>query len=67
MSCYGFAFVPIVSEQYYLPNTVEDMLQVAHGESALGDTIREGLVCRSLDGKKSFKAVDPEFLLKYGG
>jgi hypothetical protein len=31
----------------------------------LGNTIREGLVIRSLDGKTSFKAVDPLFLIKY--
>ena len=28
---------------------------------------REGIVFRSLDGKKSFKAVDNEFLVKYHG
>lgn len=67
VSCFDLDFVPIVSEKYFLPNTVEEMLKVAHGESELGNTIREGLVCRSIDGKKSFKAVDPEFLLKYGG
>lgn len=48
-----------------LPKTVPEMLDMAHGESALGNTIREGLVCRSLDGKQSFKAVDPLFLIKY--
>ena len=61
----GFDFVPIVSERFALPETVDEMLAAAHGESMLGHTIREGLVVRSADGKKSFKAVDPEFLIKY--
>ena len=61
----GFKWVPIL-EVGYLPKTVEAMLEYAHGESAIGDTLREGLVCRTLDGKQSFKAVDPEFLIHYG-
>ena len=62
---YGMKWVPIVSPGATLPSTVSDMLELAHGESALGNTIREGLVCRTLDGKHSFKAVDPLFLIKY--
>lgn len=62
----GMKFVPFVQNPFYpLPNTVSAMLNFAHGESALGNTIREGLVCRTLDGKLSFKAVDPLFLIKY--
>lgn len=61
----GFKWVPIIGVKY-LPKTVEEMLEMAHGESAIGDTLREGLVCRTLDGKQSFKAVDPEFLIHYG-
>ena len=67
MSVFGFDFVPIVAEKATLPETVDEMIALAHGQSMIGDTLREGLVCRSLDGKQSFKAVDPEFLLKYGG
>lgn len=61
---WGMKFVPILGVQR-LPKTVEEMLKMAHGESAIGNTIREGIVCRSLNGKKSFKAVDPLFLIKY--
>ena len=61
---WGMKFVPIVGKQI-LPKTVDEMLKLAHGESALGNTIREGLVCRTSDGKLSFKAVDPLFLIKY--
>ena len=58
-------FVPIISNGMTLPDTVDDVLAFAHGRSAVGDTLREGIVFRTLDGKQSFKAVDPLFLLKY--
>ena len=61
----GFKFVPITDAAYMLPDTVQDILSDAHGQSAIGNTIREGVVFRSYDGKQSFKAVDPLFLLKY--
>ena len=65
MEEYGMKWVPIVASNVELPKTVDEMLALAHGQSAIGDTLREGLVCRTLDGKSSFKAVDPIFLMKY--
>lgn len=62
---YGMKFVPILDRDYHLPDTVNEVLDYAHGESAIGDTLREGVVFRSMDGKSSFKAVDPLFLIKY--
>lgn len=62
----GMTFVPIVNDSYVLPDTVDEVLEYAHGKSALNeDSLREGLVIRSQDGKQSFKAVDPLFLIKY--
>lgn len=61
----GMNFVPIVNTHYVLPDTMEDALKDATGQSMLGDTLREGFVCRSKDGRQSFKIVSPEFLLKY--
>jgi hypothetical protein len=62
---YGMKFVPIIATDYVLPDTVNEVLEYAHGKSQINDTLREGIVFRSKDGKKSFKAVDPKFLLKY--
>lgn len=62
---HGLNFVPILQDDYILPDTVNEVLEYAHGESAIGSTIREGVVFRSKDGKQSFKAVDPLFLIKY--
>lgn len=61
----GLNFVPILATDYILPDTVEEVLEYAHGDSKIGKTLREGIVFRSKDGQQSFKAVDPLFLLKY--
>lgn len=61
----GLNFVPIVEDHVILPDTVDEVLAYAHGKSMLADTLREGIVFRTRDGKQSFKAVDPEFLLKW--
>lgn len=61
----GFNFVPIVDKSVVLPTSVEEVLAYAHGMSQIADTWREGIVFRSKDGKRSFKAVDPEFLMRW--
>ena len=62
----GLKFVPIIDEAVNLKGmTVNEVLDYAHGTSKLYNTLREGVVFRSLDGKQSFKAVDPLFLLKH--
>lgn len=61
----GMKFVPVLNIAFVLPDSVKELLEYAHGKSAIGDTLREGIVIRSKDGKQSFKAVDPLFLMKY--
>ena len=56
--------VPILGE-VFLPETCDDLLAGAGGESQIDGGMREGIVLRTLDGAYSFKAVDNEFLLKY--
>lgn len=65
MKAYGIAWVPIVDEHFVLPDTVEALLQTAAGKSVVDGGMREGLVLRSKDGSRSFKAVSNAFLLKY--
>ncbi|MBR3741703.1 MAG: hypothetical protein IKN04_14825 [Clostridia bacterium] len=62
---HGMNFVPIIATDYVLPDSVEEVLQYATGKSVLADTLREGIVFRSQDGSRSFKAVSNEFLLAY--
>lgn len=61
----GLQSVPILGTQFFLPDSVEELLQVAEGKSVLNpDTEREGVVVRSVDGSISFKAISNAFLLK---
>lgn len=62
---YGIPWVPIVDEHFVLPDTVEELLAIATDKSVIDGGMREGLVFRSQDGARSFKAVSNEFLLKY--
>ena len=63
----GIPWVPIVDDHFILPDTVEELLARATDVSAIDGGMREGLVFRSPDGQRSFKAVSNEFLLKYHG
>lgn len=62
---YGIPWVPIVDEHFVLPDTVEELLVIATDKSVIDGGMREGLVFRSQDGARSFKAVSNEFLLRY--
>lgn len=63
---YGLKFVTVIDEAVTLKGmTVPEVLDYATGKSELYDTLREGIVFRSIDGKQSFKAVSPEFLIKH--
>ena len=63
----GIPWVPIVDRHFIMPDTVDELLEIATGESQLDSKEREGLVFRDLEGKRSFKAVSNSFLLKYHG
>ena len=65
LSHYNIPCVPIVDEHFKIPATCDELLEIATGESVLDGRMREGLVFRSKDGARSFKAVSNEFLLKY--
>lgn len=62
---FGIPWVPIVDENFILPDTVDELLTIATGDSVIDGGMREGLVFRSQDGVQSFKAVSNEFLLKF--
>lgn len=62
---YNVPCVPIVDKLFVMPDTVEELLEIATDKSKVDGGMREGLVFRSADGVKSFKAVSNEFLMKY--
>jgi len=47
--------------------TVAKIVEMAHGNSVLHDTLREGCVWRNYEKGISFKAVDPIYLLNKNG
>ena len=52
----------------YLGSTVQELVEFSKGKSVIADIPREGVVVRCIEnGKKifSFKAINPDFLLKY--
>jgi RNA ligase (TIGR02306 family) len=57
--------VPVLNENFNLPETIDELLLFAEGKSLLNpNTDREGLVIRSQDISISFKAISNKFLLK---
>ena len=62
---YGIKWVPILDTLFILPDTVEELLTMATGKSVIDEKSREGIVFRSPDGSRSFKAVSNEFLLEF--
>lgn len=66
MNEFNIPWVPILNENYVLPDTIEDLRTYVHSElSTVDGIIKEGIVFRSQDGSMSFKCVDPEYLIKY--
>ena len=63
---YGIKFVPILSEEYILPDTVDELMSQVKGESKLYPTLREGIVFRNYEQGISFKCVSNDFLIKWG-
>lgn len=63
----GMSPVPVLDREFELPATCDELLQYAEGESEIDGLPREGVVLRSMDGERSFKAVSNSFLVKYHG
>lgn len=66
---YDVPCVPILEEGMRIDQfeNVDAILAYAEGNSVIDSLPREGIVFRSEDGQKSFKAVSNSFLLKYHG
>jgi len=64
---WGFSLVPLIDKGFELSYTAEDLLYMAEGKYDGTDNEREGIVIRSMDGKRlSIKAISNRFLLKGG-
>ena len=59
--------VPIIYDEFSLPETRSELITIAEGKSVLADTQREGLVFRAVyNPKLSFKVISNKYLLKHG-
>ena len=65
VNSFNIPCIAILNTAYVLPDTVEELLEYTDGKSTIDGEMREGLVFRSHDATKSFKAVSNEYLLKY--
>lgn len=66
---YNVPCVPVIEGKMKINQfeNVDAILNYAEGNSKVDGQSREGIVFRSVDGSKSFKAVSNSFLLKYHG
>ena len=63
---YNIPCVPILNDNYILPDTVEELREYVNSQpSTINREMKEGIVFRTPDGIHSFKCVSPEYLLKY--
>ena len=63
---YNIPCVPIINTEYILPDTIEELREYVQSEmSTVNGKTKEGIVFRDMTGEKSFKCVDPEYLIKY--
>lgn len=65
LEIYDIPSVPILDTHFKLPKTCDEMLEYAEGNSVLDGEPREGVVLRTPDGERSFKAVSNSFLIAY--
>lgn len=69
----GLELVPVITDNFKLLPTVDDMVAYANRDSVLNPDVKlEGVVFRPLDeykdpdiGRLSFKVISPEYLLKH--
>lgn len=64
---YGLPHVPIINDNYILPDTIDELQAYVEGaQSMIDGKPREGIVFYDKEtGQQYFKFVSPEFLMKY--
>jgi hypothetical protein len=61
-----FEMVPVLDDNFTLPLTGKEMLNMSNGKSVYRNTLREGIVVRLKSNPAvSFKARSPEYLVKH--
>ena len=58
--------MPILHLDFKLPDTVDEMIKLSINNSQIANIQQEGIVVREKENShNSFKAINPEFLLKF--
>lgn len=66
VSEFGIKWVPILQTDFICPDTMEEMKKLSNAKSVLNPSVlREGCVYRNAENTRSFKNVDPIYLLKH--
>ena len=66
LSEFGIKWVPILQTDFVCPDTMEEMKKLSSGKSVINtEVLREGCVYRDAKNTRSFKNVDPIYLLKH--
>ena len=66
LSEFGIKWVPILQTDFVCPDTMEEMKKLSNGKSVINtEVLREGCVYRDAKNTRSFKNVDPIYLLKH--
>ena len=66
LSEFGIKWVPILQTDFVCPDTMEEMKKLSNGKSVINtEVLREGCVYRDAENTRSFKNVDPIYLLKH--
>ena len=66
LNALGMKWVPMVDASFILPETCDEMLDLADGKSRIANVDREGLVIRNYENGVSFKAVSRSYLIRQG-
>lgn len=61
---FGLVTVPLLMINTTIPNNVDEVVNMSKGKSLINNVHREGLVFRDYQNNVSFKAINPDFLLK---
>jgi RNA ligase (TIGR02306 family) len=59
----GLEHVPIITTEFILQHSVEELLVLAEYKSELANVEREGIVFKQVDGGMTFKAISNKYLL----
>ncbi len=61
---HGVMTVPIVTDNFIVPNTIHELVEFVKGKSQIVEREREGCVFRNMKNNISFKCINPDFLLE---